>query len=345
MTPKERLGAFLSGQAYDRVPVVPLILNHATRAAGMTVREHARDGRKMGEAHVAAYRLYGQDMITIFTDTGVLAEAMGTGLFYPEDDVARVDTPVVAAPEDLDLVQEPDPRGDNGIRTYLEAVEHCVGEVGDEVFVACCFAAPFTTAAGLRGTDTLARDLRRNPSLAHALVDRSLAVGRRFVRECVTAGGVPVIVDPVATGSVLSEPMFREFALPGLRGLVDGIHDLGLPAVVHVCGKTHLLLEALADTGCDALSLDVVDLAEARARVGDRVALMGNVRPAETLLEGTPEAVEGECLECLRKAGDNPRGFILASGCEVPLHTPAANVHAMMSAAGKWGQLPLRLPE
>lgn len=344
MTPKERLGAFLTGQPIDRVVTVPLVLNHAARVAGMTVREHARDGRKMGQAHVAAFRLYRQDMITIFTDTAVLAEAMGTRLYYPEDDAARVETPVVATPDDLDKVLDPDPWGDNGMRTYLEAIQHCVSEVGDEVFVGCCFAAPFTTVAGLRGTEVLARDLRRNPALAQALLDRALQTGLKFIRACGEAGGVPVIVDPVATGSVLSPAMFRQFALPGLQAQVQAIHALGLPAVVHVCGKTHLLLEALAETGGEVLSLDLVDLAEAKTRVGDRVCLMGNVQPAQMLLEGTPEQIEQSCIECLRAAGDSPRGYILASGCEVPLHTPIENVQAMMAAANKWGRLPLELP-
>ncbi len=344
MTPKERMAAFLAGEPIDRIPVIPLILNHATRAAGMTVREHARDGTKMGQAHVAAYRLYGQDMITIFTDTSVLAEAMGTKLHYPEDDAAWVDVPVVSSPEDVDKLIDAGPDDDNGMRVYVEAVEHCVEAVADEVFVACCFAAPFTTAAGLRGTDMLARDLLRDPELAHLLLEKSLTVGLRFIDACAAAGGLPAIVDPAATGSVLSEEMFRTFALPYIARQVEAIHANGLPALVHVCGKTHLLLEALAETGADILSLDIVDMAEAKERIGDRVTLFGNVRPSQTLLEGTPDDVEAEALDCLRKAGDSPRGFILGSGCEVPLHTPSQNVHAMIAAADKWGKLPLALP-
>ena len=345
MTPKERMGAFLTGQPIDRVPVVPLVLNQAARVAGMTVGEHCRDGAKMGAAHVAAYRLYGQDMITIFTDTSVLAEAMGTKLHYSDDDAARVETPIVQTPEDIEKVLDADPHGDSGMAVYLEAIAHCVAEVGDEVFVGCCFAAPFTTAAGLRGTDVLARDVHRNPELVNALLDKATAVGIKFIDACAEVGGVPVIVDPVATGSVLSEAQFRAFALPGMAKQVDAIHAKGLPAVVHVCGKTHRLLEALADTGADVLSLDIVDLAEAKARIGSRACLMGNVRPAQTLLEGTPEQIEAEVIDCLRRAGDSPGGFILATGCEVPLNTPPANVRAMIAAADKWGKLPLQLPE
>jgi uroporphyrinogen decarboxylase len=227
---------------------------------------------------------------------------------------------------------------------FLEAVRHCVAEVGDEVFVGCCFAAPFTTAACLRGTDVLARDLFRNRELATRLVELSLEATLPLVDAIADAGGVPAIVDPVATGSMLSEELFRTYALPYLIPLVDAIHARGLPALVHVCGKTTRLLEALADTGADIVSLDIVDLAVARERIGDRITLMGNVRPAQTLLEGTPQDVEREVIECLRKAGSSPRGFIISSGCEVPVAAPAENLEAMMAAADKWARLPLELP-
>lgn len=338
MTPKERVGAFLGGQPIDRVVCAPLILNHAARVLGVKVSEHNRDGEMMGKAHLAAYRRYHQDMITIFTDTAVLAEAMGTELYYPEDDAARVEKPVVQSAADVDKVQMADVHTDGRLPVHLEAIRHCCEAVGAEVFVSCCYGAPFTTAACLRGTDMLARDLRRDPGLAHELLGKSLEVALRFTDAVVEAGGVPVVVDPVATGSILSPAMFEEFAAPYIAPMMQRIKEKGLPAMLHICGKTHRLFEQMADTGADVLSLDVVDLAEARERVGDRVTLMGNVRPAETLLRGTPEQVEAEARECLEKAKDNPKGFILASGCEVPLGSPFENIDALMAAARKYGQ-------
>ena len=339
MTPKERVGRFLAGQSIDRVVAAPLILNHVTRVSGVKVSEHNRDGEVMGKAHVAAYRRYHQDMITIFTDTAVLAEAMGTTLFYPEDDAAQVDKPVVQSPEDVGEVRMPDVRTEGRLAAHLQAIRECLSAVGEEVFVACCYAAPFTTAACLRGTDMLARDIRRNPTLAHELLRKSLAVALDFTDAVIEAGGVPVVVDPVATGSILSPTQFEEFAAPYIAPLMGRIKEKGLPAMLHICGKTHMLLEQMADTGADVLSLDVVDLAEARARVGSRVTLMGNVRPAQTLLNGTPAEVEAEARECLEKALGSPKGFILSSGCEVPLHTPSANIDALMAAARKFGRL------
>jgi len=60
---------------------------------------------------------------------------------------------------------------------------------------------------------------------------------------------------------------------------------------------------------------------------------MGNVRPTQTLLGGTPDDVRREARQCMADAGDNPGGFILATGCEVPLSTPPANLDALMEVA------------
>jgi uroporphyrinogen decarboxylase len=86
------------------------------------------------------------------------------------------------------------------------------------------------------------------------------------------------------------------------------------------------------------LELDhLVELTEAKTRVGNDVILMGNLNPTELLLTGTPESVEAEARECIRAVGQDGR-FILSSGCEVPPLTPLANIRAMVTAAKKHGQ-------
>ena len=333
MNPRQRLGAFLSGQPIDRVVCVPLILNHAARVVGITVKQHATDGDAMGRAHVAAYRRYGHDLITIFSDTGILAEAMGTQLFYPEDDVPRVQTPVVREPADLAKLKRIDVRRAGRLPVYLRAIRHCVDQVGDEVFVSCCYSSPFTMAAGLRGTAQLARDLYKNPGLAKAILDLSTDVACDFAEAIVEAGGIPILVDPVASGSVLSRDMFDRFALPGNRRVLAHIAAMKLPPLLHICGRTSGIIESMADSGAAALSVDVIDLVEAKAKVGGKVCLMGGVRPAQTLLGGTPDDVRREAEKALADAGDSPRGFILASGCEVPLNSPPDNIHALVDVA------------
>ncbi len=71
--------------------------------------------------------------------------------------------------------------------------------------------------------------------------------------------------------------------------------------------------------------------------VGDRVRLMGNVRPSEVMLEGDPAAVRTAVRDCVHKAHDNPRGYIVASGCSLPTESPFVNIQAMLDAVREIG--------
>ena len=198
---------------------------------------------------------------------------------------------------------------------------------------AAVFSSPFTAAACLRGTDQFARDLRRDAGFARAVLERCSGIVEEFAGAVAEAGGVPMLVDPVASGSVISRAMFETFALPTNTRALAKIKSLGMPPVLHICGRTEAIIDLMADTGAALLSVDVIDLATARTKIRDRVALMGNVRPTETLLEGTPDAVRAEARRCLAVCADSPRGFVLASGCEVPLDAPPANVAALIEVA------------
>ena len=73
-----------------------------------------------------------------------------------------------------------------------------------------------------------------------------------------------------------------------------------------------------------------VEVSDARARIGDRVALMGGLNTL-TLCRGTPEDVQAEAILKCRQGGE--RGYILAAGDMVPPDTPLANLRAMVDVA------------
>jgi uroporphyrinogen decarboxylase len=119
---------------------------------------------------------------------------------------------------------------------------------------------------------------------------------------------------------------------------VEFIHGHGRSVTLHICGKTRSIWEQMCETGADCLSIDnAADLGEAKAMVGHRVRLMGNVSPSETMLDGTPSQVREAVRECVRKAHDNPKGLIIASGCSLPVETPFANIDAMLDAVREIG--------
>ena len=338
-TPLERVLCYLQGQKPQRIACFPLILNHAARVLGVPVGEYNRSGELMGKAHVAAFRRYGNDLVSIFSTTSTLAEAMGTRMAFFDEDAPQIAEPLIRELSDIDRVLFPDFSRDGRLPVYLEATEIAVAEVGSEVCVGTVLAGPFTTAAALRPVDFFIKDLYKSKEEVHRLLDICCRAGIAFIDEILKRKGLPIIVEPIGSGSLVSPRHFREFVAPYLKRMADHIHANGggLPAALHICGKTKPNWEAMLEADFDLWSLDTVDMGEAREAAGHRVVLDGNVSPAN-LLKNTPEEIDAEARGICAKAMGSPCGFILGSGCEVPINTPPANLDALINAARKYGR-------
>jgi uroporphyrinogen decarboxylase len=343
MTPKERMTAFAAGGEIDRIPCIPLIGEHACRLIGVTVSRYNHSAELMAEAQIAAFRKYRPDSVGIGPGLFGITEAMGTRLKFPEDGMPYVSEPVLKDYADFDRLSPVDSHRDGRLPLYLKALKLINEQIGDQVVVGSSVGGPFTAAASLRGTENFLRDLRKNPEMAHRLLQLVTVSALRYIDAVSDLGLKPSISEPTASGTLISARQFREFAKPYLKMYVDRIIErCGSGPMLHICGNTSRIWSDMADTGATILSLDnEIDLAEAKEAVGDRVCLAGNVRPVETLMKGTRDQVLTEAKECLRKAHDNPKGYILSSGCALPLDTPPENVMALMEAARIYGKMPI----
>jgi uroporphyrinogen decarboxylase len=159
-----------------------------------------------------------------------------------------------------------------------------------------------------------------------------------YASAILDTGCTPSLTDAMCSTTVISPGQFKEFGQPYLKRLVEFIHGRGRAVTLHICGKTAPIWEAMADTGADCLSIDnAADLEAATVKVGHRVRLMGNVPPSEIMLQGTTTQVREAVRACVRKAYNNPKGFVVASGCSLPVETPFANIDAMLDAVREIG--------
>jgi uroporphyrinogen-III decarboxylase len=118
--------------------------------------------------------------------------------------------------------------------------------------------------------------------------------------------------------------LYDEFVLPHERRLVAGIHAAGGRVRLHICGRTTHLLDALGGLGCEIVDLDsCVDLRTARAAMGPRQVLLGNVHTVNVVKNGTANDVRQALAKC--RASASP-AWIAGAGCEVPRGSPAENV-------------------
>jgi uroporphyrinogen decarboxylase len=175
------------------------------------------------------------------------------------------------------------------------------------------------------------------------LLDLTTQALIRFATACLQAGAHLVQAgDSLASLDMISPAMYRQWAWPAERKFFEAVNPVadrcGAATLLHICGNMTPALECMADTGAHILELDSkVDLRVAKARVGRRVCLMGNLNPVECLWRGTPAQVMEEARRALQAAGQEG-GFILGSGCEVPVAAPPENLRAMVQAARDHGR-------
>jgi uroporphyrinogen decarboxylase len=338
MTPIERGGAYARGEEIDRLPCVPIVGNTSARVIGVKVSEFRGNGPLIARAQVEAYRLFGYDNIRIFTDLYTQAESMGAKVFYPEDETAYLQNPAIEDESHIGGLRPADPRRDGNLPQFLEAMKIAYGEVGGEVPVTGALTGPFTNASFLIGAEKLARLTIQKPEAVHALCEISLETNLRYAEAIIDIGCAPSLTDPMSSGTVISRKNFEAFSLPYLKRLIDYIHGRGKSVTLHICGKTDRVWDLMADAGADCLSIDnEASLEGAKLRVGDRVRLMGNVRPSEVMLEGAEEDVARAVRKCVRAAHESPKGCIVASGCSLPTETPFENIHAMLDTVREIG--------
>ncbi|TDO90116.1 uroporphyrinogen decarboxylase [Halanaerobium saccharolyticum] len=336
LTPKERVGAFLSGEAVDRIITMPIVTANTVHLIGKTVKEFQLDGEVMAKAHMAAFEKFGYDLVYLFTNCSYVAEAMGQKLVYSIDEPANCDDPIIKSRADLDKVKVAT-KDDGQLPVYYDALEILNQELADQVFLSVCFSGPLTTAATLRGTERFVRDTYKDPDLCHKLLRLATDSCKNFIKEIVSYEAMPIILEPIASGSLFSPKMFKEFAFPYNKELVDLAHELGALIPFHICGKTHKIVDLMADTGADVISIDQCDLEIAREKVGGRAVVLGNINPADELLFGPVERIYKVCKEAIDKMEGYTPGFFLSTGCETSNEVPMEHIEAFMDAARSYG--------
>jgi len=301
--------------------------NHAARLEGFSISEAVTQPDALARVLYSAYRFYGYDLVMVFSDTMVEAEAMGAQVLIPEDD-----DPFLLEPPRVSRLEPADPKKDGRMPVVLEATRRLKTLLDDETPILTSLKGPFSLASFLHGIDKFLEDLLTDPGRAHEFLRIAADNQVAYAEAIVDAGGIPFIGDPVASGSLVSPEMFREFARPYLERLIRSVHESGAKAGLHICGETKRLLADMTATGADFLSVDEMDLAFARQEVGNKTVLMGNVS-TNLLFEGTPEQVSAAANVCLERGGQS---FILSSSCDVPTGAPKENVQALVRAGREW---------
>jgi len=305
-------------EPHDRVPVWfmrqagrSLPEYRAIRGEG-SILEAIAQPELAAEITLQPVRRYGVDAAILYSDIVVPVHAVGFGI-----DVAPGTGPVVEHPfrdkSDLDRLRLLEPSDD--IAYVIETVRILTSEL--DVPLIGFAGAPFTLASYLvEGGPS--RDYVRTkalmlgePDVFRALLDRLAEISLAFVRAQVEAGASAIQLFDSWAGA-LSPDDYATHVLPATTRIFTGLADLGVPRI-HFGVSTGELLELMGKpAAADVVGVDWrVPLDEARRRLGDDIALQGNLDPG--VLFAPPDVVEAKVRDVLRRAGANP-GYIFNLG-------------------------------
>ena len=334
------MAAYFDGKEVDRLPAMPMIDSVGPRLIGEKNRFKRLSAENQVLVQKRAYELLGLDGLSIEYGLHGIGQAAGTILGDPENTAPPIVEHVL---KDLKDVDNLDPecvlrKNDPWIDLCCTACEMLVEQMGDVVGTSASLTGPMTAASSIYPISKLLVATRKQPELVHKLLrfstDALIAVSEEFAK-C----GVDIFIcDPVASGDIMSEKAYRELVLPYTKELAPAIHKHGVAMGYHICGNTNKITEAMLESGCDMLSVDVkVPLVRAKELGGDKVPIIGNVDPINTMMLGTPDEVREEVMRDIADCADTPNGYIVSTGCDIPVDTPKENVMAFMDAVREYG--------
>jgi uroporphyrinogen decarboxylase len=180
--------------------------------------------------------------------------------------------------------------------------------------------------------------LYRRPDLLHKILSVNTVAVTDYLNAQIEAGAQVVMIFDT-WGGMLSHAAYHAFSLAYMQQIVAGLvrdrQGQHVPSIIFTKGGGGWL-ESIADTGCTGIGLDwTIDIGAARARVGARVALQGNMDPA--VLLSTPEAVQREAIAILERFGRGP-GHVFNLGHGISQHTPPEHVTALIEAVRGFGE-------
>lgn len=344
MTPLQRLNGFLTGGEMDRILAMPLIVSMSGSVCGMTHKEKRSTAENEAKAQIEAYKMFGNDLAIVEYGLHGVGLALGGTSNDPENQTPAILTHPLESLNDIHTLDmgRLELKNDPQFQLHLDAGKIIQEKIGDEVPVGVLITGPFTAATSCYPTEKLLRATRKDPKKVHELL-RFVTDGLKMIyKEFIKEGIMILCCDPLASGTLIHRKHYLEFALPYTIELMDTIHEAGGMVCYHICGDTTNTVADMATSGCDMVSVDnIVDMEHLKNVAGDRLPIVGNVAPIDYFIQGTPEEMDLAVKRCIQKSWDSPKGYILASGCDLSGNVKLENVEAFMDAARKYGKMPL----
>ena len=324
----------------DRVPIVETVFDPGVRRA---IYAEASDGGQLAEFLDLDAVGCGPVFRRVAGDAERWVDEWGVHYQRNPEANAHPVQGAIGDLHDLRTYRPPDPDAPYRLGDLPEYVRRYKGERA----IIFHHRAAFMWSCHLLGIENMLIALVDDPDLASTVLDVVVEVNEQICRNAVRAGAdIVTLGDDYAMnqGPLFSPATFRRHILPRLQRVVDAIHEEGALAMKHSDGNLWPILDMIVDTGVEALNpiepTAGMDIAEVKARYGDRICLVGNIDCGELLSHGSVEEVERAVGECIAVAAPGG-GFMLSSSNSIHSSVDPDNYVAMVHAGRRHGSYPV----
>ena len=375
MTPRDRLDATIRCEKTDRVPICPSLDFFCARYKGLVLERFVNDGDAAREVLMqvwdefggwdATYNGSGLNQFAFALTLPMLLKVPGREL--PPDSLWQFDEKELIEVEDYDFAiangfqplwgklfpkicpnyspaQIPDLM-DAWLKQTVK--DTLLWEAKDVIsFTGVAISPPLDFFSMGRSLKEFSFDLHRRPEKVLAAMEAitpgliETAIGGQMGSRQMTKHGYLTNFIGATRGAAtfISPKMFEKFNWPYIKQIALALLEAGITPLFHFDSDWTLFLEYFKDLpkGTCVLDLDgATDIFQAKKVLGGHMCLMGDV-PAALLKLGSVEQVQAYVRRLCEEVGDGG-GYILGSGCSVPVDAKAENVRAMIETGKLYG--------
>jgi uroporphyrinogen decarboxylase len=285
---------------------------------------------------------YKLDAAILFSDILTVPDAMGLGLYFAEGEGPKFERPLVT---EADVAKLAVPDIGTSLRYVTDAVSTIRSALGGRVPLIGFSGSPWTLAcymvegggsSDFRKVKTM---LYKRPDLMHRILEVTTEAVSQYLRAQIDAGAQAVMIFD-SWGGALADGAFQKFSLNYIKKIVASLplqanrggFTENIPSIVFTKGGG-LWLEDIASSGASAVGVDwTVNLGQARARIGDRCAIQGNLDP--NVLFAEPAQIEAEVAKALESFGvpQAGAGHVFNLGHGISQFTNPDSVEVMVNA-------------
>jgi MtaA/CmuA family methyltransferase len=337
MNSLQRTHDFIKGLKVDRPPFHPILMRFAAHYAGVKYKDFCLSHKHKCETNIRCAADFSYDWVNVMSDAYAEAEAYGTRLFYPEDNLPRVLEYAIREISDVDGLSVLKVNDHNRLKERIREIEEYRRLLDNTFFICGWVEGPLAAYCDIRDVSAACLDMYEAPEKLKQALQVITESAILFITAQIKAGAHCIGIGD-AVCSLISPELYREFVFPLERSLVEHVHSMKALVKLHICGNTTAILPDMIGTGADIVDIDhlVPSMGDYVPLLSEKQVVSGNSDPVSVIRDGNRETIGLSVRKCFKET--KGRG-IVSAGCEIPPDTPVENMKAYRDAAHRLNEV------